>query len=195
MPKTKIKSSLFWSASLVLGIVLWGCSLEAGQSHEAASDSKAALVFSGTAEIRNCTVIFDGTAIMDDFFKNLTKSEESSGEVFKVGTAEVKLFPDRFRIRLIASGPVFFGQNRCNKLDNEAMKSIVFDAQWKRGTAVRPVKTFALEGDPISYKNGKMTAWVYILVFQDEDVPLSDHLILNVSVPGDKRVTRLSARL
>jgi hypothetical protein len=183
---------LFLGCLFVMSTVLAKASKQSAQS----SNLGVAFVFSGTGQIGGSTVIFTGGVPSDDFFKALSKTNTSAGARFTIGSNEVKYFPNTFAVILIVSGPVWDKQNRSTvQLDDELMNSLKFEAHWKRGLDMRPVKNLVVGKHPVSQKHGKMTGWAYTLSFEDQNVPLSDHLILDVFLPDKGRIARLSAQL
>jgi len=191
----KIDLLLFLFVSFLSAIFPPTYLAEAGQSRESLPGLKASFVFSGTAEIDGCTAIFVGTVAPDDFFEKLAKTKTPSGEIFTIGSKEVKFFPETFTVSLIVSGPTPYGRHGCTKLGDDAMKSLTFGAQWKRGMTMRAVHNLVLGPSAILRKVGTMTACNYTLTFKDQDVPLSDHLILNVFNADGRLIARLSAQL
>ena len=82
------------------------------------------------------------------------------------------------------------------------MEGMKFRAEWKRGVELRPVKAFrqltASVTEPPELPDAPWLVkecWVYEFAIEDSDVPISDHLILNVMSPESKRLWRLSAYL
>jgi|SRR5580658_9045346 hypothetical protein len=80
------------------------------------------------------------------------------------------------------------------------MLGLRFSANWKRGVKMRPVKAFreltASESQPPDFAvslNARQ-CWIYEFAVEDTNVPLSDHLILYIFSPENKRLARLSAR-
>jgi len=151
--------------------------------------------FAGTAEINGCTVILIGTVTINDFFRALTKTVTPSGETFLLDSKEVKFFPEVFAVRVIVSSPISLRKHGCVALSDDVMDLLSFDGQWKRGTEMRPVKSLVLKDHPRSIKNGTTIGWVYTLVCQDQAIPLSDHLILSVTIPNSNRRIQMSLQL
>lgn len=111
---------------------------------------------------------------------------------------EVKVFPERLVIGVVAvvthiptkrTGPVV------SKPSDEFMRSLKFEAHWKTGLQMRLAKELTLERVSTPYSGYHSTSWSYTLTLKDVDVPLTDHLILDVLSPEGKRVVRLSASL
>jgi hypothetical protein len=142
------------------------------------------------------------------FFDGLKGRETSRGAEFRRGALVVNSFPDELRIRLwVREFPCHVGLTEVSPLaaTPEMMNSLRFEAFWKREMKMRPVETLALhslfrrKGPPTMLADVDVTiqrdTWVYDLSVCSEDVPLTDHLILEIFGKGGERWARVSVRL
>ena len=169
-----------------------------GTNHEAMRPRSMA--FAGIGEINGDVFVIRGNIGPAGFFENMQSVDSKDGTVFRNNVGEVQFFPDRVTITLHVVGPFTKGA-RASGPDAQYMKGLKFKAEWKRGFELRPVKAFrqlsasvteSVRGDvPWDIKE----CWIYEFVIEDAEVPISDHLILNVMSPENKRLARLSAYL
>ena len=115
-------------------------------------------------------------------------------------TGDAFTFPDRLTITLLVIGPLPKNEYaHPMRLDSEYMLGLRFSANWKRGVKMRPVKAFreltASESQPPddAVSSNVRQCWIYEFVVEDTDIPLTDHLILCIFSPENKRLARLSA--
>jgi len=158
--------------------------------------------FDAFAEIDAGSVVIHGVLGPSSFFKNLRCVDSADNTVFMNDMGEARTFPDRLTITLFVMGPVPKNQfEQPKRLDTKYMLGLGFSANWKRGLKLRPVKAFrqlnASESQPpdLGIDLNASQSWIYELVVEDADVPLTDHLILSIVSPENKRLARLSAHL
>ena len=76
------------------------------------------------------------------------------------------------------------------------MNGLHFDGHWKRGMYLRTVKNLSLTSHPPQYFSSALgEGWAYDRDLDDSEVPLGDHLILDVLAPDNKRIARMSFSL
>lgn len=158
--------------------------------------------FGDFAEIDGAFLVIHGVVGPSSFFQNLHCVDSADNTAFTNDMGEARTFPDRLTITLFIIGPVpknEFAQPK--SLDAEYMLGLGFSANWKRGLKLRPVKAFrplsASESQPPDFAvhlNARQ-CWIYEFVVEDAEVPLTDHLILSIVSPENKRLARLSAYL
>ncbi|HKW34287.1 MAG TPA: hypothetical protein VJN92_14840 [Candidatus Acidoferrum sp.] len=156
--------------------------------------------FGDFGQVDDAFIVIRGVLGPSSFFKNLRCVDSAGNTVFMNETGEALTFPDRLTITLVIMGPVpknEFAQPK--RLDSKYMLGLCFSANWKRGVKMRPVKAFreltASESQPrdLAVSLNVRQSWIYEFVVEDTDVPLTDHLILCVFSPENKRLARLSA--
>lgn len=147
----------------------------------------------GLAEVEGARVFFETTAVGPaDFWEGLRRVETPSGTTYMKGSDAVRFFPDRLLIRIVA---VQTTASSKKKISEEFMKGLHFEAQWKRGMNLRPVKQFALAAQTERHVSGQGDVWVYDLKLDESEVPLDDHLIVDVLAADRKRILRMSFSL
>ena len=156
--------------------------------------------FVGFGQVDDAFIVIRGVLGPSSFFKNLRCVDSAEDTVFMNDAGEALTFPDRLTITLVIMGPVpknEFAQPK--RLDPEYMSGLRFSANWKRGVEMRRVKAFreltGSESQPpdLAVPLNVRQSWIYELVIEDTDVPLTDHLILCIFSPENKRLARLSA--
>src|SRR6202030_462345 len=155
--------------------------------------------FGEFAQVNDAFIVIRGALGPSSFFKDLRCVNSAETTIFRNDTGEVLTFPDRLTITLLIVGPVpknEFAQPK--RLDSKYMLGLGFSANWKRGVKMRPVKTFgeltASESQPpdLAVPLNVRQCWIYEFVVEDTDVPLTDHLILCIFSPENRRLARLS---
>lgn len=185
-----------WPGFLVLAMATASISLVGNMHSQKPQTSGPSLQLSGSAEIADSLVLLTGAVGPKDFFTQLSKSDTPSGPKFTRGPEEVTYFPEQLTIWLVAVGPIATGQKAVKSaLNHDTMKSLKFQAYWKRGLELRPVKNLTLTDPPTVRKAPKMETWTYVMEIRQSDIPLTDHLIIEVLRADDTRITRLSASL
>jgi len=156
--------------------------------------------FAGYSEVEGAFIAIRGVLAPGNFFKDLQCVDSTNKTVFTNDAGEVLTFPDLVTITLFIIGPVprnEFAQPK--RLDAEYMLGLGFSANWKRGIEMRPMRAFreltASESQPPDFAAslGARQCWIYEFVVEDTDIPLTDHLILCIFSPENKRLARLSA--
>jgi len=136
------------------------------------------------------------------FFEGLTSHSQHGQQTFRVGSKEVKFFPEHVSIRLDGfldkCGPHEEGRYRNDlRLDGEFMSSLRFKTYWKRGFDMRTVdakveKQDSPSGLDLALLSPSIDVWEYELSITAEDVPLTDSLVLLISDSTGKELSRLS---
>jgi hypothetical protein len=158
--------------------------------------------FADIGEIDGAFIVIRGFLGPGKFFKDLQCVDSPENTVFMNHAGEALTFPDRVTITLFIIGPVPLSEfAQPKRLDAEYMLNLRFSVNWKRGVKMRPVKTFreltASETQPPDFAaplNARQ-CWIYEFAVEDTNVPLTDHLILCIFSPENKRLARLSAHL
>jgi hypothetical protein len=153
--------------------------------------------FSGTARIDGAEINILGTLGPDKFFENLVRITDPDGVRFMREGAEVKAFPKVLTMRIVLVGPVARGKKTSTvQLDDEFMRSLRFQVQWKRGLETQPIRDAIIrEVSTGSPSVPTLKSWAYILVIEDVDAALGDHLIVIINSRDGKNLSRLSSHL
>jgi len=155
--------------------------------------------FRDFGEFNGDFVVIHGVIGPWSFFKNLRCVNSADKIVFMDDMGEARTFPDRLTITLSIVGPVPKNEYaQPGDFDTEYMLGLSFKANWKRGLNLRPVKAFRQLTASVSQAPDLVLSrqrWIYEFVVEDAEVPLTDHLVLYIISPENKRLARLSASL
>ena len=156
--------------------------------------------FADSSEIEGAFIAIRGALGPGNFFEDLQCVDSGNKTVFTNNAGEVLTFPNRLTITLLIIGPVPPNEFAPPKrLDPKYMLGLRFRASWKTGVETRPVKAFreltASDSQPANFAAslGARQCWIYEFVVEDTDTPLTDHLIVYIISPENKRLARLSA--
>ena len=151
----------------------------------------------------------NGRLTAGGFFDDLKSYDTVDGTVFRLGTNEVALFPDKLLLSLAirdqpcSSGlqPVGTGAH----LTQEAMSSMKLSLYWKHGVDLRSAGKVTLmhfSVDPLQPYATNLAAelpkrylWSYELGVPAEGVPLTDSLVLIFRTADGHIAARVAARL
>ena len=151
----------------------------------------------------------NGRVSSGQFFNDLKSFDTADGTIFRLGTNEVALFPDKLLLSLTIRDqpcatvlqPVGTGVY----LTQEAMSSMKLSLYWKHGVDLRPAGQVAMihiSVEPIQpYATSlaselpKRYLWSYELGVPSAGVPLSDSLVLVFRTSEGRIAARLAARL
>jgi len=157
------------------------------------------VAFVGICEIEGHRFVIKGEIGPASFFEELRSLDSI---VFRNNVGEVRFFPDHVSVTIFIIGPFARSYERATEPDAQYMEGMKFNAEWKRGVELRPVKAFrqltASVSEPppfLEVLSPVRECWIYEFVIEDSEVPISDHLVLYVLSPENKRLARLSAYL
>ncbi len=131
--------------------------------------------------------------ISDQFFKGLQEKETPIGPEFSKNKTLIRTFPDRLMVDFEAT------VQRCDPRPNEIvppdyasglMTGATFEVSWKRGAERRTV--------PLQFREERHRPglrWDYFFEVPAKDVPLTDDLLIDVSLRHGTSRTSLSAGL
>jgi hypothetical protein len=162
------------------------------------SPQTSQLIFSSAAvgDFCEARVAFEGMVGPASFFKDLRRIETPSGTKYAKSSDDVTFFPNHLVIRVMAvqvSTPTTPTRKR---LGQDSMTGLRFDGHWKHGVKLRPVKNLTPEAHPPYYFSNELSEGsTYYLDIDDVEVPLDDHLILDVLARDNKRIARMSFSL
>lgn len=151
----------------------------------------------------------NGRVTSGGFFNDLKSYGTVDGTVFRLGTNEVALFPDKLLLSLtIRDQPCSTGLQPVGTgayLTQEAMSSMKLSLYWKHGVDLRSAGKITLvhfSVDPIQPYATSLAAelpkrylWSYELGVPAGDVPLTDSLVLIFRTADEHIAARVAARL
>ena len=151
-------------------------------------------VGSGLIEYHKTCVLFRVLFISGDFFKDLQERKTSNGIEFrkKKSKATYASFPDQLIVDVEAT-PWKCGTTEMTPPDYASglMEAPSFEVAWKRGDETRRVELLATEQHhhPLGF------GWSYFLTVPSASVPLTDSLVIDVSLRHGICQTHLTANL
>ena len=149
---------------------------------------------SGQVRDHDVCVTFTPVMTAGDFFDGLQRHETPSGDEFRKNSRVMTDFPDQLTVQLQLSISVCDADIYTPAPAPSFVSGIRFKAQWKRGLAMRPVTELRVQRVAITSEEGD-SRLLFLLKIRDQDVPLTDHLIISVISPQGKLLSRMSGRL
>ena len=149
---------------------------------------------SGQVRAGDVCVNFSPVMTSGSFFDGLQRRETPSGDEFRINSRVVKNFPEQITVQMQLSISVCDADIYTPAPAPGFVNGIRFKAQWKRELAMRPVAQFAVQRVAITSEEGD-SRMLFLLKIRDQDVPLTDHLIISVMSPQGKLMSRMSGRL
>jgi hypothetical protein len=151
-------------------------------------------VGSGLVKFHKACFFFRVLFISDDFFKDLQEHETPNGIEFR--KRKNKLTPASFPVPLIVDVEAI--PWKCSTAEmtppdyaSGLMEGPSFEVAWKRGNEVSPVQLLAAEQHHHSLGLG----WSYLLKVPSESIPLTDSLVIHVSLRHGICRMRMTANL
>jgi hypothetical protein len=174
--------------------------LAGGHQSSAPTEQKNAdhpMVLSEATNFQGELIVFEGGVGPKSFFDNLERLDTPQGIKFQRQSGEVKVFPTPMYVRLMVLHPFLQPKKKPNAtvhFDPKLMRELKLEGYWKSGFKLRAIKSLTLKTVSESNIPDHGDAWIYELVIEENDVPLTDHLILDV-FSKEQRIVRLSAYL
>jgi len=174
--------------------------LAEGQHGGASPDQRNAdqpMTLSGVTTFQGELIFFEGGVGPRSFFVNLEKLDTPHGAKFQQQSGEVKFFPNPMYVRLMVLRPFLQSNKKPNDrmhFDPRLMRELKIEGYWKSGVKLRAIKNLTLKTVSETNIPDRGDAWIYELVIEDDDVPLEDHMILDV-FSKEQKIVRLSAYL
>jgi hypothetical protein len=184
------------SASLLLlfGMgcpVLW-CQTDAAQGFSLGSDS--------IHTTEDVCLMLGARVVAKDFFKGLEAHKSGERRTFKRHGKIVKFFPAQVIVKIEAAlapraRKIKLACDRCDfRFDDEFMKSLQFDAFWKRGFDQRKAELGVLSEEESHDLAPTAKIWEYEFSVNSNDVPLTESLLVVLHAPDGRIVSRLSGK-
>jgi hypothetical protein len=152
----------------------------------------------GLVKFEDTCISFHASMSADDFFDGLERTETPRGPQFRKNSRILSNFPDDTSVEIWAY------VERCSRQElrdlvpasaTEFMRSLRFEAKWKRGVEFRSVEKLSIETSPPSWNETGVSPWIFTLMMASKNVPLSDSLVVAVISEDGKKVASFSARL
>jgi hypothetical protein len=132
--------------------------------------------------------------IVDSSLAKLRKKRSATGTEFHRGKNVVDRFPDELMVEVSVTDCT---SPYAVPVSRDILDSMEFDAQWRRGSAERPVSGLYVPRvrSRVSVPETGDTVQIYALSIQSADVPLTDQLVLRVSSSGGRKIAEFVAGL
>ena len=128
-----------------------------------------------------------------DFFDGLQRLDLPSGPMYRKFKQPVTYFPTYFEVEIYVNIHQCDADLYTSAKAPDFVSKIKFHLQWKRNLDMRPAD-FTIEQVPLNLDDGD-DRLLFLMRIKDDNVPLSDHLILSVWNEQGKLLSRMSARL
>jgi hypothetical protein len=138
-------------------------------------------------------VTFEPYLSADDFFEGLQRLDLPSGPVYRKNASPVTHFPTYLTIEMYVNVHECDTNLYTPAASPDFVASMKIRAQWKRNLDMRPAD-FTIERVPLNLEEGD-NRLLFVLRIKNQDVPLTDHLIVSVTTDHGKLLSRMSARL
>ncbi|MGB8061584.1 MAG: hypothetical protein WCF26_06805 [Candidatus Sulfotelmatobacter sp.] len=182
---------------MLLFLFVMGCSVLWGQTDAARGFS---LGIDSIHTTDDMCLILGARAIAEDFFKGLEAHKSGERRMFKRHGKIVKVFPAQLTVKIEAAlapcaAKITLACDRCDfRFDDEFMKSLQFDAFWKRGFDQRKAEVNVLGEEESHDLAPTAKLWKYDFSVNSKDVPLTESLLVVLHAPNGRIVSRLSGR-
>jgi hypothetical protein len=138
-------------------------------------------------------VTFEPILQAGDFFEGLQRLDLPSGPMYRKNSSQVTTFPTFLQIDVHVNIHECDSNLYTSAPSPDFVAGMKFRAQWKRDLDMRPAN-FTIESVPLNLEEGD-NRLLYVLRIKDQNVPLTDHLIISVWTDRGKLLSRMSARL
>jgi hypothetical protein len=144
----------------------------------------------------NC-ILFRVFFISRDFFSRIERVESTGGLLIKKGTKVFRTFPETLIVNVEADVHRCKGKTATRlplASESELLEPITFKLSWKREFEMRPTGLASVQiRQPVDTVLGNR--WEYYLSVPAAEVPLSDHLLIDLVKKNGDTLIRVSAKL
>jgi hypothetical protein len=187
------------AGALAFLLTLWAfCGVSTGQT-----SGKTMSLGSDSIHAGDAYLMLGGTAESGDFFQGLRGRDTRKGRIFQKALARITSYPEKLSVEIDAGFDRCTGKgaqscDRCEfRFDSEFMRSLRFEAYWKRGLRMRTA-TIITDSRDQSYDLARYSQagefWKYQLAVRSENVPLTDVLVIVILAADGRIVSRLSGK-
>lgn len=145
---------------------------------------------------RNTCIFFYVSLTAGDFFDGLHRINTPTGAHFRKGERTIDYFPDKILVEIRAD------VSTCDTPEIvvlpvaiEFMRSLQFEAKRKRETELRTIGDLSIERSQLPFGEMTRSVWLYKLTIQSKQVPLGEHLVIDLITKDGKRLARFTVRL
>ncbi|MGA8037559.1 MAG: hypothetical protein WA823_01055 [Candidatus Acidiferrales bacterium] len=138
-------------------------------------------------------VTFEPFMQAGDFFDGLQRLDLPSGPMFRKNSTQVTTYPTYVTVDMHVNIHECDSNLYTAASSPDFVAGMKFRAQWKREMDMRPAD-FTVEKVPLNLEEGD-NRLLFVLRIKNQNVPLTDHLIISVWTDHGKLLSRMSARL
>ena len=145
---------------------------------------------------RKTCIFFYVSLTAGDFFDGLRRINTPTGAHFSKGERTIDYFPDQILVEIRADVRV------CDTTEIvvlpvavEFMRSLQFEVKRKRESELRPIGGLSSERSQLPFGEMTRSVWLYKLTIQTKQVPLGEHLVIDLITKDGKRLARFTVRL
>jgi hypothetical protein len=138
-------------------------------------------------------VTFEPLMQSGDFFEGLQRLDLPSGPMFRKNRTQVTTFPTFLQVDMHVNIHECDSNLYTSAASPDFVAKMKFRAQWKRDLDMRAAD-FTVERVPLNLEEGD-NRMLFVLRLKNQNVPLTDHLIISVWTDHGKLLSRMSARL
>lgn len=148
----------------------------------------------GITRYHDTCIMFRVFFISGEFFSKLRRIETRDGPKFAKGSEMYRNFPDELVVDVQSDAyPCGGARPLPPALDLGAglLSSPTFELNWSAGSETQPVKVLS---EQVQHHTPR-ARWNYFLKFETKDIPLTEELLIDVSMRNLQSKIRLSSKL
>ena len=130
----------------------------------------------------------------DEFFNGLQRIDGDRTSAFQKYSHPVTAYPTHLTIQIDVRINVCDANIYTPAVAPDFLKSLHFKVQWKRELYLRPVASYAVESVPLNLSEDDGRRLLVVQIHDNNNVPLTDHLVLTILSPEGKILSRMVAR-
>jgi hypothetical protein len=149
-----------------------------------------------TGEIRKGEICADFYPDLesDEFFNGLQRIDGDRTSEFRKYSRTVITYPSHLTIQIDVRINVCDANIYTPAAAPDFLKTLHFKVQWKRQLYLRPVASFSVESVPLNLDEDQGRRLLVVQIRDNNDIPLTDHLVLTILSPEGKILSRMVAR-
>jgi len=130
----------------------------------------------------------------DEFFNGLQRIDRDRSSEFQKYSRPVMTYPSHLTIQIDVRINVCDANVYTPAVAPDFLKTLHFKVQWKRELYLRPVASYAVESVPLNLSEDDGRRLLVVQIRDNNNVPLTDHLVLTILSPEGKILSRMVAR-
>ena len=130
----------------------------------------------------------------EEFFNGLQRIDGDRTSEFQKYSRPVTAYPSHLTIQIDVRINVCDANIYTPAVAPDFLKNLHFKVQWKRELYLRPVANYAVESVPLNLSEDDGRRLLVVQIHDDNNVPLTDHLVLTILSPEGKILSRMVAR-